>query len=83
MKKIWDWLKDSHRWLHLLLGLVIGFASTSVYCAALAGIGVAASLEAKDKLWGGIWDWIDFGLTITGVAIGYTIHALAFGFSWI
>ena len=80
MKKIINWLKESHRWIHLLLGLVMGFASTSVYCAALAGFGVAVSLEAKDKMWGGIWDWVDFGLTIAGVAIGYTIRGLIFGF---
>ena len=80
MKKIIEWLKKSHRWLHLLLGIVIGFASASLYCAALAGIGVAITSELKDKLWGGIWDWIDFILTIFGVAIGYAIHGLIWGF---
>lgn len=80
MKKIIDWLKDSHRWLHLLIGLLIGFGAMSVYCAAYAGIGVAITSELKDKLWGGLWDWIDFVLTIVGVAIGYVIHGLIFGF---
>ena len=80
MKKIWDWLKDSHRWLHLLLGLIIGFGAMSIYCAAYAGIGVAVTSELKDKLWGGLWDWIDFVLTVAGVAIGYVIHGLIFGF---
>ena len=74
---------ESHRWLHLLLGIVIGFASASLYCAALAGFGVAVTSELKDKLWGGLWDWVDFGLTVVGVAIGYAVHALVFGFSWI
>jgi hypothetical protein len=83
MKKIIEWFKNSHRWLHLLVGLLIGFGAMNIYCAAYAGIGVAVTSELKDKMWGGLWDWIDFGLTITGVAIGYTIHALAFGFSWI
>lgn len=80
MKKIIDWLKDSHRWLHLLIGLIIGFGASSIYCAAYAGIGVSITSELKDKLWGGLWDWIDFGLTITGVAIGYVIHGIVFGF---
>ena len=80
MKKILEWLKDSHRWLHLLIGLLIGFGATSIYCAAYAGVGVAVTSELKDKLWGGLWDWVDFGLTIAGVAIGYAIHAIAFGF---
>ena len=80
MKKIIAWLIESHRWLHLLFGLLIGFGANSVYCAAYTGIGVAAALELKDKLWGGEWDWIDFGLTIAGVAIGYTIRGLIFGY---
>ena len=80
MKKIIDWLKDSHRWLHILIGLLIGFGSTSLYCAVLAGFGVAITSELKDKLWGGLWDWWDFILTVVGVAIGYAIHGLIFGF---
>jgi hypothetical protein len=80
MKKIWDWLMDSHRWLHILIGLLIGFGSTSLYCAAYAGIGVAVTSELKDKLWGGLWDWWDFILTVLSVAIGYVIHGLIFGF---
>ena len=80
MKKIIEWLKDSHRWLHLLLGLIIGFGANSWYCAAYAGIGVAVTSELKDKLWGGLWDWIDFGLTLAGVTVGYTIRGLIFGF---
>lgn len=81
MKKIWDWLKESHRWLHILIGLLIGFGANSVYYAAYTGLGVSVTSELKDKLWGGVWDWIDFGLTLAGVAIGYTIRGLIFGFS--
>lgn len=51
MKKVIAWLKESHRWQHLVGGLAIGLASDSNYCAALAGIGIASSLELKDKLW--------------------------------
>lgn len=80
MKKIIEWFKNSHRWLHLLVGLLIGFGAMSIYCAAYAGIGVAVTSELKDKLWGGLWDWIDFVLTVAGVAIGYVIHRLIFGF---
>ena len=80
MKKIWDWLMESHRWLHILIGLLIGFGSTSLYCAAYAGIGVAVTSELKDKLWGGLWDWWDFVLTVVGVAMGYAVHGLIFGF---
>lgn len=80
MKKIIDWFKKSHRWLHILIGLLVGFGAMSVYCAACAGIGVAITSELKDKLWGGLWDWWDFVLTVVGVAMGYVIHGLIFGF---
>lgn len=74
MNKIITWLKTSNRWKHLVGGILIGFGADSNYCAAYAGIGVAATLELKDKLWGGKWDWIDFGLTIGGVVIGRLIR---------
>lgn len=76
MKKIWEWLKTSNRWKHLVGGTIIGLGANSVYCAAYAGIGVAAALELKDKLWGGKWDWIDFGLTVAGVIVGHLIRIL-------
>lgn len=80
MKKIWDWLMESHRWQHLLLGLMIGLGATDAYCAAYAGLGVSITSELKDKLWGGLWDWIDFALTIVAVMLGYVIHGLVLGF---
>ena len=80
MKKIIDWFKDSHRWLHLLVGLLVGFGANSLYCALYVGFGIAATSELKDKLWGGLWDWWDFVLTVVGVAMGYVIHGLIFGF---
>ena len=51
-------------------GIAIGLGADGTYCAAYAGIGVAAALELKDKLWGGRWDWADFALTLAGVAVG-------------
>lgn len=74
MNKIITWLKTSNRWKHLVGGILIGFGAYSNYCAAYAGIGVAATLELKDKLWGGKWDWIDFGLTVGGVVVGRLIR---------
>lgn len=70
MKKVWTWLKSSNRLKHIGGGFVIGFLADGNYCAAYTGIGVAAALELKDKLWGGQWDWVDFGLTIAGTALG-------------
>lgn len=69
MKKILTWIKQSNRYKHLIGGCLIGLGADSNYCAAYAGIGVAASLEYKDKAHGCEWDWIDFGITVAGVAV--------------
>jgi hypothetical protein len=76
MKKFLKWLASSNRWMHLVFGCLIGFGANSIYCACYAGIGIAAALELKDKLWGGKWDWIDFALTVGGVAVGQVIRIL-------
>lgn len=73
MKKIINWLKVSNRWKHLVGGIIIGLGADSDYCAAYAGIGIAGALELKDRLWGGKWDWVDFGVTVVGVVIGRLI----------
>lgn len=67
-----NWFKKSNRYKHFAGGVAIGIASDTPYCAALCGCGVASALELKDKLWGGKWDWIDWSLTVAGVALGYS-----------
>ena len=76
MENIISWLKESHRLQHVVGGLAIGLLSDSNYCATLSGLGVASSLELKDKLWGGKWDWVDWALTIGGVIVGRLIRIL-------
>ena len=76
MKKIWNWLKDSHRLQHLGLGFVYGLGADDCYCAVYGGFGVAGALEFKDWKWGGKPDWIDATLTVAGVAIGYVVRVL-------
>lgn len=73
------WIKESNRWKHLAGGVAIGLGAEDVYCAAYAGVGVAAAMELKDRQWGGQWDWIDFGLTVAGVAVGYGIRCIISG----
>lgn len=70
IKKLYNWLKESNRWVHLLGGFLIGFGANSIYCAAYTGLGIASTLELKDHMWGGEWDWTDWTLTVVGVAIG-------------
>lgn len=73
MRKVWEWLKTSNRYKHLIGGMVIGLLSDDWYCAALSGVGITSALEYKDKAHGGSWDWVDWGLTIAGVIVGYGI----------
>lgn len=69
-----DWFTESHRWQHLIGGIVIGILSLgNWYTAAVAGIGIASALEFKDNSWGGRWDWTDWIVTIAGVGIGFGI----------
>ena len=58
---------------YLLGGFLIGVFSFSDYCALYASAISAASLEYKDKAYGGKWDWIDFGLTVAGACVGRLI----------
>ena len=76
MKKILNWLLTSNRYKHFVGGIVIGFFSDSNYCAAYSGVLVAASLEFKDRAWGGKWDWIDFGCTLVGTLVGRLIKTV-------
>lgn len=79
MRKFINWIKQSNRLYHFILGAAIGAASNSGYCAALAGTCTAGSMEVKDWLHGGRFDMIDFGMTIAGVVIGYTLRIILWG----
>lgn len=69
--KIISWLKASNRWKHLAGAYAIGVGSDDAYCAAYCGFLVTSAMEYKDYAWGGRWDWIDWSLTIAGVALGF------------
>lgn len=58
--------------------MAVGFGANDNYTAAYTAAWVAASLEIKDELSGGKWDWIDFVLTIAGAAIGRSLRILIF-----
>ena len=68
------WMNESNRWKHFAGGLIIGAGANDLYCAAYVGIGVAGAMEFKDHQWGGKPDWIDFSLTVIGVAMGYGLR---------
>lgn len=77
-----SWLSESNRWKHLIGGLIIGAGANSIYCAAYSGIGVASALELKDKLWGAKFDWIDWSVTVCGVAVGHLLRLLTINVIW-
>lgn len=74
VKKIFNWIAESNRWKHLLLGVAIGAVANDAYCAFLTGACTAGAMEVKDKRLGGKFDWIDFGLTMAGVVVGHLIR---------
>lgn len=78
-KKIWNWLKTSNRWKHLLGGVVLGLLSCNLWCAMLVGFSTAGALEYKDYMYNKrltAWDWIDFALTFGGAVVGYFIKSM-------
>lgn len=73
MKKLIEWLGMSNRWKHL-----VRRTDYRHFCIWLVYRNVCRSfdsrcLEYKDKVYGGRWDWIDFGLTVAGAMIGQLI----------
>lgn len=71
-----NWLKESHHWQHIVLGLTIGVLSEDWYSTAVAAVPTASALEYKDKEYGSYWDWVDWGLTVGGAFVGHTIRFL-------
>lgn len=76
MKRLLSWIGESNRWKHLVGGIVIGCGADDTYCAVYVGLGVGATLELKDKLWGGKPDCIDFFLTFIGTLCGFGLRTL-------
>ena len=76
MKKLIDWLFDSHRYVHIVIGLVLGVLADGWYCAGLCGGSVGGAMEGKDWQWGGVPDWVDFGLTLGSCIVSYYIKTL-------
>lgn len=68
---------QSNRWKYLLLsiGIVIGTVADDAYCAFLACTCTAGATGVKQE-WGGKPDWIDFGITLSGVVVGHLIRIL-------
>lgn len=70
MNKLFNFIRQSNRWKHLIGGFIIGVIGNDAYCSIYAGAIAASCLEYKDKTYGGKWDWIDWAMTTTGSIIG-------------
>lgn len=66
MGKVIEFLRLSSRYKHLLGGFAVGLFALGVYPALYSSVVAASCLELKDKLHGGVWDWIDWLITIVG-----------------
>ncbi len=80
-KGIIEWFKQSNRWKHLLYGFLV-----SIIAGLAFTLGCAAGMEFKDRLHGGKWDWIDFGLTVAGAWFGLMLRIViinALGIEWL
>lgn len=69
-----NWFKQSHRWQHLVGGMLVGLGANDIYCAVYVGLCVAGALEFKDYQTGGKPELFDFCLTLAGVQIGFAIR---------
>ena len=65
-----EWLGQSNRWKHLAGGFLLGFLPDGYVTGLYGGVVAASALEFKDRSYGGKWDWVDWGLTVGGAAIG-------------
>ena len=65
--------ETKYRYKHLVGGFIVGLPALTPYAALYAAAIAASSLELKDKLRGGRWDWTDWTLTVTGGAIAALI----------
>ena len=66
MKKIITFLKTSNRYKHLVGGLMVGLLGFTPWTAIYATVVAACCLELNDAIRGGLWDWIDWELTVVG-----------------
>lgn len=89
MKKYLNWMRESNRPKHIIVGFLIGLAF-GLNCAFVA----ATTAEMKDWLWNGAkrgwlgwlegngFDWLDFAATMIGGVIGALLRLLIMYLIW-
>lgn len=66
MNKIFQFLKQSNRYKHIIGGFVVAFLALGAWPAIYAAIVAASCLEFKDYLYHNRWDWNDWLCTVAG-----------------
>ena len=66
MNKIIEFSNKATATKHLIGGLLVGILAFTPWTALYAAAVAASCLELKDKLKGGLWDWIDLVSTVIG-----------------
>ena len=70
MKKVWNWLKESNRYKHLIGGVLVGFAPMNWWAGMYSAVVCGLAMEYKDKVHGDRFDWIDAAMTALGGVVG-------------
>ena len=74
MERIFNFLRKSNRYKHLIVGFLVGILALSGFNAVYAAIVAASCLELKDKLHGCMWDWIDWLITLFGGCMAAVLY---------
>nr|DAE20674.1 MAG TPA: putative periplasmic lipoprotein [Siphoviridae sp. ctUir1]DAW78668.1 MAG TPA: putative periplasmic lipoprotein [Caudoviricetes sp.] len=69
MNKFFSFFAASNRYKHLIGGFIVAAPAGSFYAAIYAAAVAASCLELKDRLYGNLWDWLDWLCTLLGGSI--------------
>ena len=78
MNKVFSFFAASNRFKHLIGGFLVAAPAGSFYAAIYAAAVAASCLELKDRLYGNLWDWLDWLCTLLGGSIAALMFYLLF-----
>lgn len=78
MNKFFFFFAASNRYKHLIGGFIVAAPAGSFYTAIYAAAVAASCLELKDRLYGNLWDWLDWLCTLLGGSIAALMFYLLF-----
>lgn len=78
MNKFFSFFAASNRYKHLIGGFIVAAPAGSFYTAIYVAAVAASCLELKDRLYGNLWDWLDWLCTLLGGSIAALMFYLLF-----